>query len=196
VQLSAHKPPYELPHLTTDLAQQRTSEKRPGTARSVAAEHSGELGATPASDSRRTAASHLGRAHAGAYRSDGECTGALGGELEALVRSAASGGAFSGNGARRDCCCCAARAEGEARAIEWMEGFWGRGSASQPGGWRRPATARPTTAYGRHVAVAGWSEAGVHARERGGGGGRPGCWLGRKGGGVGPVAPVPFSIFF
>jgi len=86
-------------------------------------EHSGELGATPASDSRRTAASHLGRAHAGAYRSDSECTGALGGELEALVRSAASGGAFSGNGARRNCCCCTTRAEGGGRgAGDRMDG--------------------------------------------------------------------------
>ena len=80
--------------------------KRQDFARSVAVEHSGEVGATPASDSRRTAASHLGRAHAGAYRGDGECAGALGVEVEALVRSAASGGAFSNNGARRDCCCC------------------------------------------------------------------------------------------
>jgi len=84
---------------------QRTSEKRQDTARSVTAEHSGEIGATLASDSRRTAASHLGRAYAGAYRGDGECAGALGVELEALLRPAASGGACSGNGARRNCCC-------------------------------------------------------------------------------------------
>jgi len=91
--------PLELPHLTTDLAHQRTSEKRQDTARSVMAEHSGDVRATSASDSWRTAASHLGRAHAGAYRGDGECAGALGVELEALVRPAASGGACSGNGA-------------------------------------------------------------------------------------------------
>jgi len=74
----------------------------------------------------------------------------------------------------------AARAEGEGRgAGDRMEGgLWGRGSASRPGGWRWPAAARPTPAYGRHVAVAGWGEAGAaHGRERGGVG-RPGCWLG------------------
>ena len=62
-------------------------------------ELSGEVGATPMSDSRRTATSHLRRVHAGAYRDDGECAGALGVEVGALVRPAASGGAFSGNGA-------------------------------------------------------------------------------------------------
>ena len=164
----------------------------------VATEYSSELGATPASDSRRTVASHLGRAHAGAYRSDGECAGALGGELEALVRSAASGGAFSGNGARRSCCCCAARAERGGRGTrDRMDGVaWEPGPASRPGGWRWPAAARPSPAYGRHVADARWDEAGAaHAGDRGGGG-RPGRSLGRKGGGVGPVAPVPFSIIF
>jgi len=79
----------------------------------------------------------------------------------------------------------AARAEGGGRdAGNRMErGFWGRGSASRPGGWRWPAAARPTPAYGRHVAGAGWSEAGAaRAGERGGG---AGCavQLGRKGGG-------------
>jgi len=62
-------------------------------------------------------------------------------------------------------------------------------------GWRWPATARSSPAYGRHVADAGWDEAGVRVREREGeGGGRPGHGLGRKGGGVGPAAPAPFSF--
>jgi len=68
----------------------------------------------------------------------------------------------------------AARTEGGGRdAGDRMEGgFWGRGSASRPGGWRWPAAARPTPAYGRHVAGAGWSEVGAaRAGERGGGAG-------------------------
>ena len=148
------------------------------------------------SDSRRTAASHLGRAYARAYRGDGERAGVLGVEFGALVRPAASDGAFSGN-----------RAAGAAAAVRTEEGgrgagnrmegvVSGRGSASRPGGWRWSAAARPTPTYGRHVAVAGWGEAGAARGREGGGGGRPGRWLGRKGGGVGPAAPVPFSIFF
>jgi len=50
-------------------------------------------------------------------------------------------------------------------------------------GWRWPAAARPTPAYGRHVAGAGWSEAGAaRAGERRWGAGRA-VQLGRKGGG-------------
>ena len=75
--------------------------------------------------------------------------------------------------------------------IEWREWSGGVGRRPDQGGWRWSAAARPTPAYGRHVAVAGWGEAGAtRGRERGGGG-RPGRWLGRKGGGVGPAAPVP-----
>jgi len=85
--------------------------------------------------------------------------------------------------------------EREARATERVE---------RPGGSGRcPDKVKPvgrdastTPAYGRHVAGAGWSEAGAARAGERGGGGRLGCWLDRKGGGVGPAAPVPFSIFF
>ena len=61
------------------------------------------------------------------------------------------------------------REEGEARATEWREGSGGAGRCPDQGGWRWPAAARPTPAYGRHVAVAGWGEAGAaRGRERGG----------------------------
>jgi len=85
--------------------------------------------------------------------------------------------------------------EREVRATERVE---------RPGGsGRRPDQVKPvgrgastTPAYGRHVAGAGWSEAGAARAGERGGGGRPGRCLGRKGGGVGPAAPAPFSIFF
>ena len=63
------------------------------------------------------------------------------------------------------------------------------------GGWR-PAAARPTPAYGRHVAGAGWSEAGAaRAGERGGGAGRA-VQLGQKGGGSAQQRLPPFPFFF
>jgi len=76
-----------------------------------------------------------------------------------------------------------------------MEGaVWGRGAASRPGG-RWPAAARPTPAYGRHVAGAGWSEAGAaRVGERGGGAGRA-AQLGRKGGGAAQQRLSPFPFF-
>ena len=63
-------------------------------ARSDAAELFDEVGATPASDSRHTTGSHLGRAFAGAYRGDGECAGGLGVEVGALAWPAVSSGAL------------------------------------------------------------------------------------------------------
>jgi hypothetical protein len=52
--------------------------------------------------------------------------------------------------------------------------------------------ASTTPAYGRHVAGAGWSEAGTaHGRERGGEAGRA-VWLGRKGGGSAQQRLLPF----
>ena len=193
---SARKRLSELPHLNTVLAHQRTSERRQDTARSVAAEHSGDVGATPASDSRCTAASHLGRAYAGAYRGDGECAGALGFELGALVWPAASGGACSGNGAWRNCCCCcASRGRRERR---------GRQNGGRVLGVRVGVPTR-----GVEVAGRGASNAGVrpprgrrrverggrraHGREGRGSGLR--CPAGPKGRRVGPAAPVPFPFF-
>jgi len=81
----------------------------------------------------------------------------------------------------------------------------GRGRGRQSGGervgtrggiptkwWGWSAAARPTPAYGRHVAAAEWGKAGAaRGRERGGGG-RPGCWLGRKGGGSAQQRLSPF----
>ena len=101
------------------------------------------------------------------------------------MRSAASDGAFSGNGARRK------EKEGAGDRTEVMA--WEPEPASRPGGVWRPAAARPMPAYGRHVAGAGWSEAGsARAGERGGGAGRA-AQLGRKGGGS---AQQRLSLFF
>jgi len=97
------------------------------------AESSGEVGATPASDSRRTTASHLGRAYATAYRGEGECDGGLGVEVEALARAAVSGGAFSGDGAGGAATAAAALADrgrregGAGDRVEWS-GLGARGS--------------------------------------------------------------------
>jgi len=73
---------------------------------------------------------------------------------------------------------------------EWRMGA--RGAVPTGVSWSASG-ASTTPAYGRHVAGAGWSEAGVRARERGEG--RPGraAWLGRKGGGS---AQQRLSLFF
>jgi len=51
-------------------------------------------------------------------------------------------------------------------------------------GWWWPAAARSSPAYGRHVADAGWDEAGVRAQERGGGweAGQAAVWAEREAG--------------
>jgi len=163
------------------------------------AELSGEVGATPASDSRRTNASHLGRAYAGAYRGDGECAGDLGVEVGALVRPAASGGAFSGNGVGGAAAATAARADGgrreRARTTEWRERLGTRGGVPTRGegvvGRGVPnAGLRPPR--GRR----GMGQGGRRARERERRGRQAGLLAGPKGRRVGPAAPVPFSIFF
>jgi len=75
-----------------------------------------------------------------------------------------------------------------------QNGASGRGMAFRPSEGR-PAAARPTPAYDRHVAGAGWSEAGAaRGRERGGEAGRA-AWLGRKGGGSAQQRVSPFSFF-
>jgi len=80
-----------------------------------------------------------------------------------------------------------------------MEGaVWGArgGVPTRVRGWS--AAARPTPAYGRHVAAAGWGKAGTERGRERGGGGRPGCWLGRKGGGSAQqrLSPFFFEILF
>ena len=65
---------------------------------------------------------------------------------------------------------------GGGRRQNGVEGLGARGGV--PPGVGEPAAARPTPAYGRHVAVVGWGKAGAaRGRERGGGC-RPRCWLG------------------
>jgi len=91
----------ELPRRTTDLTCQEASETGQKRARFDAAELSGEVGATPTSDSRRSTGSHLGRAFAGAYRDDGECTGGFGVEIGALEWPAVSSGAAPAMALRR-----------------------------------------------------------------------------------------------
>jgi len=84
------------------------------------------------------------------------------------------------------------RRESGAGETEWRLGARG----AVPTGVSRSASGASTTlAYGRHVAGAGWSEAGVRARERGEG--RPGraAWLGRKGGGSAQQRLSPFLFF-
>ena len=188
----------ELPHHPTDLAQQRTSEKTQGNARSAAAEYSGELGVTPASDSRRSTDSHLGRTFARAYPSDGECPGALGVELEALVWPATSGGALSGNGARRSGCCCAVRAEEEGeggRGGDRMEGVaWEPAPASRPGGLeagRGASNAGVRPPRGRRRVERGASACG---REKKGEAGRAARWAEREAGLA--QQRLPLSLFF
>ena len=163
------------------------------------AELFGEVGATPASDSRRTTASHLGRAYAGAYRGDGECAGVLGVEVGALVRSAASGGASSGNGAGGAAAAAAVHADGgrkeRARATERVE--WSGGAGRRPdqvgGGQPRRAQRRRTAAT--------WpprngARQAPHAGEREGRGeaGRAAGWAEREAGR--PSSACPFSFFF
>jgi len=134
------------------------------------------------SDSRRTTASHLGRAYAGAYHGDGECAGVLGVEFGALVRPATSGGAFSGNGTGGAAAAAARTEEGGRGADDRMEGvFWGRGSASQPGG----GGGRPRRAQRRRTAATWPSRDGARqaprAGERGEGeAGRAAGWAERE----------------
>ena len=162
------------------------------------AELSGEVGATPASDSRRTTASHLGRAYAGAYRGDGECAAVLGVEVGALVRSAASGGASSGNGAGRAAAAAAARADGgrKERALATERVEWSRGAGRRPdqvGGavGRGAPNAGVRPPRGRR----GMGRGGRRAREREGRERQARLLAGPKGRRVGPAAPVPFSFF-
>jgi hypothetical protein len=75
-------------------------------------------------------------------------------------------------------------------------GEWSGSQRRRPdqGGWR-PAAARPTPAYGRHVAGAGWSEARPRAGGRGRGeAGRVACWAEREAGLA--QQRLPLSLFF
>jgi len=161
------------------------------------AELSGEVGATPTSDSQRTTASHLGRAYAGAYCGDDECAGVLGVEVGALVPPAASGGAFSGNGAGRAAAAAARADRGRrerARATEWGERLGTQGGVPTRGegvvGRGAPnAGVRPPR--GRR----GMGRGGRRAREREGRGRQAGLLAEPNGRRVGPAAPVPFSFF-
>ena len=121
-----------------------------------AAELSGEVGATPTSDLRRSTGSHLSRAFAGAYRGDGECAGGFGVEFGALAtecRISSERRSFSGDGAAAKLLRLWLRlrveeGEREARATERVERHGGSG--------RRPDMVKPvgrgastTPAYGR-----------------------------------------------
>jgi len=125
VRYNTGKASSELPRRTTDLTRQKASETGQKRARFDAAELSGEVGATPTSDSRRSMGSHLGRTFAGAYRDDGECSGSFGVEVGALVWPAVSSGAAPVMVLRRSSygCGCARewRDEGERRGrqSEW-----------------------------------------------------------------------------
>ena len=86
------------------------------------------------------------------------------------------------------------RNEKEGAGDRTGEVTWEPEPASRPGGWR-PAAVRPTPAYGRHVAGAGWSKAGAaRVGERGGGAGRA-AQLGEKGGGSAQQRLPPFLFF-
>ena len=112
---------------------------------------------------------------------------------------ATSGGALSGNGARRSGCCCAVRAEEEGeggRGGDRMEGVvWEPAPASRPGvleAGRGASNAGVRPPRGRRRVERG----GRRARERERRGRQAGLLAGPKGRRVGPAAPVPFSIFF
>ena len=150
-------------------------------------ELSGEVGATPASDSRRAAASHLGRACAEAYRDKDECNGELGSEIGALAWPAVSGGnaaaaALTSRGRR-----------GERSGGDRVEpGDAGRRpdlvKAGRP--WRvHDAGVRPPR--GRRRVERG----GRRAPEREGGETGPRCLARPKGRRVGPAAPAPFLFY-
>ena len=188
----------ELPHHPTDLAQPKTSEKRQGNVRSITAEYSDELGVTPASYSRRSTDSHLGRTLAQAYPNNGEGAGCFGVEFWSPEWPTVSSGAAPAMALRRSSAArLRSRAEGGRRRA------WATGGREWPGSpSRRPdqgvleaghgallAGVRPPR--GRH-----WLGRGASARGREGRGSRPGRSLGRKGGGVGPAAPAPFHFVF
>ena len=187
----------ELPHHVPNLTHSRASGTRQKWEGFGAAEHSDEVGEIPASDYRLTDDSHIGRACAGAYCGEGEHGGGLGAENGSLARPAASGGARPATAPRRSLLLLWSRAgEGEGAGR-------GHNGVSGGAGWRPDrgklvgrAAASTTSAYGYHVAGAGWREAGTSARAGEGRGGRA-SWLdGPKGRRVGPAAPGPFSIFF
>jgi len=162
-----------------------------------AAEHSDEVGETPASDSQRAAVSHLGRACVEAYHGEDECGGALGAENGSLVWPAVSGGAL-----RRWRCGVVAAAA--ALASGGRRGERSGGDRVEPGAaGRRPdqvKAGRPRRVHdadvrpprGRRRVVEGRRP---RAGERGGENG-PRCLAGPKGRRVGPAAPAPFSFFF
>jgi len=143
-------------------------------------------------------ASHLGRAYAVAYRDEGECAAGLGVEVGALVRPAASGGAFSGDSAGGAATAAAAlvdRGRGEGGAGDRASGVaWGRGAASRPGEGGRPRHVQRRRTAATWPAPGG-SRRAPRARERGGGGSGPRRWLGRKGGGSAQQRLSPFSFF-
>ena len=92
------------------------------------AEHSDEVGETPASDSRRAAVSHLGRACVEAYRGEDGCSGGFGAEDRSLVWLVVSGRAL------RRWRCGAHERRKERGAGRGQNGVaWGRGAAFRPG---------------------------------------------------------------
>ena len=115
------------------------------------------------------------------------------------MRSAASGGAFSGNGARRSCYCCTVRAEGGRRRMA-------RGTERRK--WLGNPSRRPD--QGGLKAGRGASNAGVRpprGRRRVERGGRRACGREGKGEQPGPLAgpkgergwpgsACPFPFFF
>ena len=148
-----------------------------------AAEHSDEVGETPASDSGLAGVSHLGRACAEAYRGEDECNGGFGTEDGSLVWPAVSGGALQRwrcgvavaaaaltNGGRR-------RERGGDR-MGWPGGAGRRPDRDKAGRPRRVHDAGVRPPRGRRRV----ERRGVRARERGERKTGHAVWLGRKGG--------------
>jgi len=150
-------------------------------ARFDAVELSGKVGVTPASDSRHTTGSHLGRAFAGAYCGDGECTGGLGVEVGALAWPAVSSGALQRwrcSGAATAATLASGGGRREERATERVE--WPGGAGRRPdqvkagrprrvqrrrtaATWPAPCGARRAPragerGEGKRAALPGWAE--------------------------------------
>jgi len=157
----------------------RASETRQKWEGFGAAEHSDEVGETPASGCGLAHDSHLGRACAGAYRGEDECGGGLGAENGSLARPATSGGARPAMAPRRSLLLRSRTREERERGGDRMGCLGARGgvpteisrSAGRPcprrrrtaatwpaSGGARWASARGREGRGNRAARLGWAE--------------------------------------
>ena len=187
----------ELPHRATNLTRLKAGETRQKRAGFDTAEHSDEVGETPASDSGLAAVAHLGRACAGAYRGEDECSGGFGAEVGSLVWPAATGGARPAMASRRSTAAAALANGGGRRGRSGGDRMEPGDAGCCPDRGKPVGRAASTTpTYGSHVAGVGWTKAGVRARKRERGETGPHCLSGPKGRRVSPAAPAAFYFLF